>query len=180
MSEQAKQFEVLPGLPTCGPLAESFSATGQGRHREGYVVRFFPREGESWVGNFQPGIASLCCVVEHPDGTRLIVISGGEGYVVDPANRKTVEFMASWYVAVHRIQELNQLVFETPVDFEAIGESGKLWCTHQVSWDGMRNVVVCGCELRGEAWGLDDCWYPFRVDLRSGMVDGGSYKEPDR
>jgi hypothetical protein len=48
-----RHFEVLTGLPPYGPPAERFSATGQGTHREGFVVRFTDSRGRQWVGNFQ-------------------------------------------------------------------------------------------------------------------------------
>ena len=51
------KFEILSGLPPYGPSAEAFSATGQGKHKEGFVVRFRADDDNAWVGNFQPGLA---------------------------------------------------------------------------------------------------------------------------
>jgi hypothetical protein len=181
--QERRRFEVLPGLPTSGPVAESFSATGQGKHREGYVVRFLQKNGESWVGNFQRGIgypaSPFNCVLEHPDGVHLIVISAGQGYVVDPENRNVVEVLGNWYETAHRITELNLIVLGTPIDLVAIGSQGRVWQTKRVSWDGMRNLAVTGCELRGEGCDpLNECWKSFCVDLRTGDVKGGAYNEP--
>jgi hypothetical protein len=59
-------FEILPGLPPYGPPAEAFPGN-YGKHREGFVVRFTPDEGESWAGNFQPGARGCDGVFAHPN-----------------------------------------------------------------------------------------------------------------
>jgi hypothetical protein len=38
--QRVATFDVLAGLPPYCDWPEAFTATGQGRHREGYVVRF--------------------------------------------------------------------------------------------------------------------------------------------
>jgi len=72
-------FEELAGLPGSGPWPEQFSATGRGTHREGFVVKFVPARGASWIGNFQPGLTSLHGVYRHPNRHHLLVVSGGQG-----------------------------------------------------------------------------------------------------
>src|SRR5262245_57480504 len=83
------RYEVLHGLPPYGPPAEPFTATGQGAHREGFVVRFTDDDGDRWVGNLQPGLGGINAVVDHPDGRRAIVVAGGQGYIVDPNDRSS-------------------------------------------------------------------------------------------
>jgi hypothetical protein len=82
-------WEVLEGLPVYGPMAVPFSATGQGTHREGLVVRFSPVTG-TWVGNFQRGLTSLDDVCAHPDGRHVVVVAGGTAYLVDVETRTLV------------------------------------------------------------------------------------------
>ena len=71
-------WEVLEGLPVYGPMAVPFSATGQGTHREGLVVRFSPVTG-TWVGNFQRGLTSLDDVCAHPDGRHVVYAGRASG-----------------------------------------------------------------------------------------------------
>jgi hypothetical protein len=108
----------------------------------------------------------------------LIVISRGQGYIIDPCNRRAVEEIGAGYDGAIRIGEL--LILQTPTDLDAIGAEGVRWRTRQISWDGMRNVRLDsnGRVIRGEAWSLNDDWTPFEVDLHSGAVKGGSYLEP--
>lgn len=48
--------------------------------------------------------------------------------------------------------------------------------TPRISWDGMRNLERDVEAISGEAWDpMQNLWLPFRADLRSGEVEGGSY-----
>jgi len=174
------RFEVLPGLLPYGDSPEAFTATGQGRHREGYVVRFEPDGAESWVGNFQRGQSSLDLVCDHPNGRELIVVAGGQGYVVDPADKAKREYWGGQIEAVIPVPELGIVVFGNGLWFEAVGPSGHCWATRRISWDGMQKVRSEGLRLLGEAWYpmADGHWVPFEVDIASGECLGGSYDGP--
>src|SRR5262245_11223124 len=89
------KYELLPGLPPYGPLAEPFTATGQGTYREGLVVRFETDDGQSWVGNFQRGYSGFEMAIDHPNGREVVVIAGGQGYVVNPEDRSQRTYWAS-------------------------------------------------------------------------------------
>ena len=179
MNTRHPRFEILSGLPPYGPSAEPFTATGQGTHRQGFVVRFYPSHGESWVGNFQPCGLSLRAVEEHPDGARLIVISGGQVYIIDPNNRKYVEFIGAGNEQIIHIGDVLLLI--TATDFKAIGSEGQRW-NRRVSWDGIRNFAVdpTGHTITGEGWTpVTDEWIRFELDVASGVVTGGPYDGPE-
>ncbi len=40
----------------------------------------------SWVGNFQPGFCRFNCVLEVESTFHVIVVAGGQGYIVDVRN----------------------------------------------------------------------------------------------
>lgn len=141
-------------------------------------MRFFPHDGEPWVGNFQGDGSTFCSVKPHPDGRRLVVISRGEAYILDPCNRQAVEEIGGCYDDAITIGEL--LVLSTGTDLRAIGREGVRWRTKRISWDGIRNLRLDsnGGVIEGEAWSpFGDDWTPFEVDLHSGAVKGGSYLE---
>ena len=176
------KFEVLPGLPPYGPVAESFTATGQGTHREGFVVRFETDDGQSWVGNFQRGSSRFETVIDHPSGREVIVIAGGQGYVVNPEDRSQRTYWASNIEEVIRVADTGLLLVSNGLWFEAIERGGTVWRTRRISWDGLQDVRLEGNRLRGQSWSpIDDCWAPFEVDIETGSVRGGSYegREPD-
>jgi hypothetical protein len=160
-------------------LAESFSDTGQGRHSEGYVVRFHAINGESWVGNFHSGLSGYCGVTEHPNGRDLIVISCGQGYVVDPDDRNKREYLDASIETILPVPELGILVFGNGLWFEAVGTCGFAWGSQRISWDGMKELRREGTMLSGLAWSpLEDDWTPFELDLTTGSHRGGSYNGP--
>jgi hypothetical protein len=173
------EFEVLSGLPGYGPLPEQFSATDQGMHREGYVVRFRPSGAEEWVGNFQPSLTSYSKVHLHPDGQHIIVAAGGEGYVIDPKSRRLVTTFSGSIQISYEILKLNSLLFSDDISFVMFDASGLKWKSRRLSWDGMRNVQVLDDTIVGEGWRYDDTWYRFAVDLASGSAIGGAYDGPE-
>jgi len=174
------RWEVLDGLPAYGPMAEPFSATGQGTHREGLVVRFFPPTG-SWVGNFQRGLSSLDEVFAHPDRRHVVVVAGGTAYVLDAEGHNVVAHFGVQIEQILLVPESNFVLLGNGLWFEALGPTGTVWRSRRISWDGMRNVTLAGTIVRGEAYapeGLDGTWYPFEVDVMTGSVSGGSYNGP--
>jgi hypothetical protein len=173
-------WEILDGLPPYGPMAAPFSATGQGMHREGLVVRFSSSTG-SWVGNFQRGGSSLDHVFAHPDGRHGVVVAGGTAYVVDAESRRLVDHFGANIEDVFLVAANGYVLLGNGLWFEALGPSGLVWRTRRISWDRMRNLSLDGTAVRGEAsapWGPDGAWYPFEVDAVTGSVSGGSYNGP--
>jgi hypothetical protein len=177
-SPSAEKFKPLAGLPGYGELPEQFSATGMGEHSEGYVVQFFPSDNQNpWIGNFQRGLTRLDAALDHPDGSAVIVIAGGECYVVDADNRTLRENFGGMFETVIPVPDKNVLIFGSSVDFEAVGASGRIWRSRRISWDGIRSLRLSGETLMGEAWDLNDKWVPFSLDINSGHHEGGTYLE---
>lgn len=171
-------YQILPGLPPYGPEALPFSATGMRTHSEGFVVRFLPGTESSWVGNFQPGLTDMHRVMPHPDTERLIVIAGGEAYVIAPTElTKWTHFGGSINYA-ELIPDLDAILFGNGLWFELLGAESTIWKTRRISWDGMRDLTLQGLTMTGRSWCYDDTWSGFTVDLVEGTVTGGSYNGP--
>jgi hypothetical protein len=175
----SERFRILPGLAATGPMPEQFSATGQGKHSEGWVVEFTPTSGETWVGNFQPGFTSCCGAYGHPDGSSMVVVAGGTGYIVNIETRQLLHTFGGGIETVIPDLERRQLVFGDGLFFEALSAAGIRWRTRRISWDGMRRISSAGSMIAGEAEDLDGTWRAFRVDLETGTASGGSYNGPD-
>lgn len=170
-------FRILPGLPPYGPPAQSFSDTGHGIHSEGLVVEFFPGEDRSWVGNFHRGLSKCDQVLTHLDRRHLIVVSGGTAYVVDPNEQTVVETFGADIEYCTEVADLDVLVFGNGVCFEFVFNNGSRTQTDRISWDGMRNIIVHGARLEGDAYDpMQDSWIAFEVDILEGTIKGGSYK----
>jgi len=168
-------FKVLPGLPTGGPIHLSFSDTGQGKHSEGFVVEFHPADGETWVGNFvRGGLTLFSTAILHLDGRLVVVVSGGQAYLVDPQRRALVETFGGMIQNLFEIPERGLLLFQTPFDFFAINATRRVWKTRRLAVEEFRSVRVEGDRLIGEAGDMGNLWIPFEIELASGKVKGGS------
>jgi len=174
-----QKYKILNGLPAYGPLPEQFSSTGMGKHSEGFVVEFYPRYSQKWIGNFQPGLGGVNDVIEHLDGEHVIVIAAGQAYVIEPETRLLVKDFGGQIEHVMQIADLDIMVFGNGLWFEALGPNGFLWQTRRLSWDGMRSILLEEMTLSGEGYDpMTDSWVPFAVDLNSGNAEGGSYNGP--
>jgi hypothetical protein len=173
-------FEKLPGLPGTGSLPEQFSPTRSGTHRECFVVKFFPDRGKPWVGNFQHGHLSFDGAYQHPNNQHVLVVSHGEGYVIDPQTKELVELAGGGIKSVHVLDDPRLLLLISDIAFEVLGPTGRLWHTRRLSWDGFRNLKIADPEITGEGWNaLDQLWQPFKVDIRTGRSEGGAYDRND-
>jgi hypothetical protein len=159
-------------------MAVSFTKNGAREHREGLVVRFYPRNSEPWVGNFIGGMTACNIVLNHPNGTYIIVVARGEGCIVDPERRIILDHMAGDIKQVISVPTLGFVVFQGLTDFTTIGADSSGWRSPRISWDGFRNVQVHGTELFGEAYTpVSDAWAPFKLDLSTGHCTDGIYEK---
>jgi hypothetical protein len=171
--------EILPGLPGEGPMPEQFTWPGKRTHSEGLVVRFFPRDGESWVGNFQCGTSRFSTVCVQPDPLRPAVVACGQLYVIDVRTRKMLRVSGGQIEYLAYVPETRSVVLANGLWFESVGPCE--WKTQRLSWDGMRDIRIVGPRLLGQAWtpmNDNEQWAPFEVDLRDGSSRGGSYDGP--
>jgi hypothetical protein len=172
------RFEVLPGLPPYGPMAVSFTKNGATEHREGLVVRFYPKGSDPWVGNFLGGTTAYTVVLDHPNGPDVIIIAQGDVSIIDPERRTIHDWTAPDITAVIPVPSLRLVVFQGLTDFTAFGTDGPGWRSPRISWDGFRNIEVCETELLGEAYTPNgDDWAPFRLDLLTGHCTDGIYAQ---
>ena len=167
------RFRVLPGLPATGPMYVPFSATGMGKHSEGFVVEFLPGTAESWVGTFAKGGTKFSAAAPHPDGKSVVVISRGEGYVVDPETRALTQLLGSDVEGLISVPQSGQLILQGTGDFTALGPSGRSWQTPRLAYGGFGEVKVVGARLLGLADDGSDEGAPFEVDLETGASRGG-------
>lgn len=170
-------FEVLDGLPTSGPIALPFPEDGRGSFRQGLVVRFSAGDGDSWTGNFQRGFArGFDCVIHHPDGRQVVVIAGGEGYVIDPESRRQTHTFGHGINFVQHVPSLNILVFGDGIRIAIMSPDGSKWQSDRISWDGIQKIEIIDFMLRGEAWSpVSNTWHPFQLNLLTRAVIGAIY-----
>lgn len=168
-------YQVLEGLPPNGPLALGFPEAWAEKGQEGFVIEFLKSDGRKWTGNFEGNAGA---VFPHPDGLSLLVVAGGPMYVVN-IDECSVDVLDGHAEGVHQIIGCQDLLIElSGVCLARLGGGGFVWKTSRISWDGFRGVSTANGVISGESWSpIQDKWIPFRVDLASGALSGGSYPE---
>ena len=115
-------------------------------------------------------------MLPYVDGTSLIVIAGGQAYVVDPEERCLFALFGGELDAALFVPDWNLFVMGNGVWLEAWDSNGMRWRTRRISWDGIWDIRIENGKVRGQSWSpIDDCEYSFSVDLNTGAADGGSY-----
>lgn len=170
------KLDALP--PGCSPVTFPSGWCREGS--EGLVVEFDTDDVGAWVGIFRPGIQGSDGVWLHPNGKDALVIAQGAPWIVDPEARAATKLNAGveevWPVS----DPEGLLLSRDGLAFYRIASGGLMWHTRRLSWDGFQKIEIRGQILHGEGWSpVDDRWFPFSVDLRSGRSEGGSYTGPD-
>ena len=120
-------------------------------------------------------------VLPHFDNSSLIVISGGEAYVVDPDERHLLGTFGGDIEWAFTGPTANLLLIGNGIRFEAWDKRGLRWRTRRIFWDGMRDARIEEGKVKGEAWSpIDDLYYPFAVDLEKGTVEGAVLQRTTR
>ena len=173
------KFRLLPGLPAYGEPATGFPADWATRGHEGLVVEFTNDGGETWVGNFQPGLGGLDSVLRHPNERDFLVMAKGTLWNVDSLSRTAVELAPTIFQA-WPVSEPDGFIFNRQdLAFLRYAKSGLLWHTRRISWDGFKDLNLDALNISGKAWSpIDNKWIPFQVDTRTGRAEGGSMSGP--
>lgn len=174
------RFKILPGLPDTGPRFIAFPTESKAEYSEGLVVQFFSQNGSSWIGNFASGllVGRPDAAFECHDGRRVLVVSGGDAWLVDAEDPQSAEQIDDWTTRVIDVPEHRMFILCNPVSFVGLGPQGVLWKSQRISWDGFRGLATDGAFLTGESWTPMDTskpWVPFRLDITSGRHEGGAY-----
>ena len=129
---EPKRSRVLAGLPGEGRPPRQFSVTGTGTFREGFVVEFNPPDDDSWVGNFQPGISSLYRVLEEPAEEAILVVAGGQGYVVNERTGALIFEYGGDIDFVERPAGIGMTILGDLVGFSAYRDGGLVWTSRRI------------------------------------------------
>lgn len=149
---------------------------------EGIGIEFVPEHGEPWYGSFSRGDLSPNAVSfagDLPAKTKAVVVSRGEGYVVD------AERPSEWYelplrpvMGVLNSREHGVCIVWDFVRMMCLDQSGTRWKTPSISWDGIGRVAVEGTHVVAEVWDSpNSCFGTARIALNNGKVTGGSSPE---
>jgi len=172
-----KRYEILDGLPTYGEMAIPIVDEDDIFVSEGYVVKFYKDDGSGWIANFPKGSSQLSFVKEFDNHT-ILVIAGGEGYIMNPNQEKPIK---EFYNLIENIVELDDggLIFATITDIVHLDKSGIiLWEKEDIFWDGIKDLSIVGNKLVGYCFDIttkkdEESWKKFIINLETQKMEGG-------
>lgn len=175
-----KRYEVLASLPTYGDMAIPIVEEGKIFVSEGYVVKFYKDDGSTWIANFPQGLGALSLVKEIPNNNTILVVAGGDGYLMNPNHTKPIrEFNYDADQMLER--DDGRLILASCTDIMLLDKNAEVeWKTGRISWDGIKDLRLDGNILVGYAYDAcardiddDDAWVKFTIDLETKEIEGG-------
>lgn len=173
------QFEILKGLPPYGPMYIPINTDGEGFFSEGFVVKFYTKDGTNWVANFKPGWTNYYTVFDYPKFNIVIVIAGGYVYVMSPEIKKPI---TSYELAVDQALNHNNenLIFSdsTEIFYYNVYENS-LWFSERLALDGIKDLQIYDNVLFGKTYDLyyTEEWEDFSINLDTKEINGGSFRK---
>lgn len=169
---------MLTELPNQELKRFYYPGANQEGGRDGLLVKVVPKNGEPWIGIFGFGdLSGPTQVYSCPNEQQICVVSRGDGYIVSveaPLQYERVK--ASPVLGVYPASQHELIVFHDFTNFVAYGKTGLAWKSKRISHDGIKVDRIDGEVLTGQSWdaptGKD---VEFRLNLRTGMHEGGSY-----
>lgn len=173
-----KRYEVLESLPAYGPMYIPVTGTDEKYSSEGFVVRFFKSDNTDWVANFKPGWTRCNAIFEFPDSDKIIVVAGGQCYIMNPDFEKPLGVFA---VTIDNVIQTDDgtIIMTDGFHVRMVGSAGELWCSPRISWDGIKDLKLNNKLLTGLAYDPrrdQDDWTPFTVDIATRKIIGGSFR----
>jgi len=175
------EIKLLDSCSLANPAEElhQFPARLEEGDRSGIYLRVTSPGLPSWIGFFAKGFDSnqvASGIYSCPDPGSLCVVVGGYAYVVDTGNpQRWLQIEQRPVVQVKPLPDLKLLLFAGFTSISGLGESGRLWTTERLSWEGISIGAVKDGVLHGQGWDLmTDKEVPFEVDLITGESKGGA------
>ena len=174
-----KQYELLDGLPPYGPMYISVTTDDSDPYTsEGYVLRLFKSDGTSWVANFRPGWTNYYNIFDFSINKILVVIAGGQGYIMSPDEEKPKFTFGLTINEVLQCDDGSLVCADNVQIFFLDKSNGQTWVSERISWDGIKNLKISGDTLYGKTYDPTNSiqeWNDFSMNLKTKEIIGGSY-----
>lgn len=174
-----KRYEILNSLPAYGPMYISVTHIDEPFYSEGFVVRFYKSDGTNWVANFQLGWTNFSKVFDFPEHKLVIVVAGGQGYVMSPENVTPKSTFGLTISNAHQTDN-RSLVFVTNVNIMVLDNAnGEFWHSERISWDGIKIVKLLDNIIYGLAYDPTNSiqeWSEFSINLKTKEITGGTWR----
>ncbi|MGB3760951.1 MAG: hypothetical protein WBA07_32030 [Rivularia sp. (in: cyanobacteria)] len=177
-----EEFRILPVIPA-NSTVKKFSATDSKSQEEELVVEIIPDSGINWIASFQPGFSEFSAIYPHPNRIDLIVISKGQGYIINPENQKILETFGGSITS--KIEEIDKYIkqdfptkrIESPLILFVnnsylicYDQEGFIWENTDISWNNIRKIKIYASKvIIGEFFSNEESWMPFWLNIKTGQ-----------
>jgi len=171
------RYEILDGLPPYGPMYVSVTGDGEPYASEGFVVRFFKNDGTTWVANFKPGYGGLNEVISLPDTDNLLVIAGGDCYLMNRDSDRPIGMFGGDFTELFHNPD-GRVVLGDNLGLTIVEPDGSHWDSKRISWDGLKDISLKNNTVTGLAYDVmtrSAEWLPFSYNIDTRLLEGGSY-----
>ncbi len=158
------RYEILAGLPPYGPMYISVSQNGKEHYSDGFVVRFFNSDNTSWVANFERGWTRLSGVFELPAHGELLVIAGGNCYLMSPDQTEPRSFFGCNYHWALPAPD-HRIVLADETGLTIVEPNGDYWHSEDIALDGFKKIEIESNIVTGLASCNIDEWMEFSYDI---------------
>jgi hypothetical protein len=178
------RVEVLAQAPMIAPVRQftypqRIVGEEEAQARGALVLMARPIDGSAFLAVCTLGFTDPTMptgVYACPDPKWMCAVAGGYAYLVNMSHPETCFHLPMRpVVEVKVLVEQRMLLFVGFHTMAAWGETGLMWETERLSWEGIRIESVEGMTLEGMGWDLmADKELSFTVDLATGLHQGGS------
>ncbi|MBP6945326.1 hypothetical protein KBD61_03765 [Patescibacteria group bacterium] len=175
MQKSEKRFELLPGFPHSKEPILCFG--GQPAYAEGFIVRFFKANGDSWIGNFRSNRTKLNDVYETSQTDDLLVFAEGTAYLLDSETTEALEVIGDGFYQCLKTPN-GTMILSDGCKLTILDTRGEKWESERISWDEIKDLRVAANSVRGLAYDAMDTkkeWKLFSLNLETKVLTGGSY-----
>ena len=160
-------LDVAPDWPERGEqIVSAHSFDHLGMHRDEFdYIRFYPRSGESWTGQFEHGVESESAVLSTPNESEVCVISAGAGYWVDVETRKVTTLKVRPITSALPSSRHGLIFITTWHDLYAHRSKEPVWSLLHIAIDRLRIVAIQQDTMLTTCFGLTGEDLEMDIDL---------------
>ncbi|NEO87834.1 MAG: hypothetical protein F6J87_26795 [Spirulina sp. SIO3F2] len=142
-----------------------------------FLVEIYQEDGTSWQAEFKSGDSEFSNVYQHPNREDLIVVSGGQGYVVNPETQQKTETFGGEITHAIELRSAHQILFKSGHQFIVYNVQGLLWKQIIPMLHELRQLNDEGRSiLTGEQKATADAdWQPFWMNTDTGQTYSEKY-----
>lgn len=170
VDNSGRRFQLLHTAPAYQSADVVFSATRGTFRGVGLFVKIIPSQASEWLACFHPSDGMLEKAWEFHDSERILVVTGGFGYIFSAQTRELYKTFGGTLESYWSMAPLEDIVLSDGFRLYRVGSGALLWKSDRLSLDGIGDVRRLGETLTARVIGVKSGRpETVRVDVKSGI-----------